>query len=102
MISRIVGIRIWNREIFRHLLQHGKTHGDMKPVDDMLCPRGQPLGPRPYRVAAIGDESDGLMVYDRPRLCENHRRPVQSGGRRQKNPLWFDSVHSSWVNVIRI
>ena len=43
MISRIVGIRIWNRETFRYLLQHGKAHGDMKPVDDMLCPRVQPI-----------------------------------------------------------
>jgi hypothetical protein len=71
MIIRTVGIRIWNRETFRHLLQHGKTHGDMKPVDDMLCPRVQPLGPRPYRVAAIGDESDGLMVYDALRFQDS-------------------------------
>ena len=38
----------------------------------------------------------------RPRLCENYRRPDQSDGTRQKIPLWFDSVHFSWVSFIRI
>src|SRR3981081_1621653 len=40
--------------------------------------------------------------YSRPRLCENHRRPDQSDGTRQKIPLWFESVHFSWVSFIRI
>ena len=64
VIIWIVGICIGNRDTFRHLLQHRKAHGDMKPIDHVLSPRMQSLGPRSYRVAAIGHEGDRLMVHE--------------------------------------
>src|SRR5258708_21649286 len=64
MIIGIVGVCIRNRDAFGHLLQHGKAHSDVKPIDDMLSPRMQSLGPRSHRVPAIGDEGDGLMVHE--------------------------------------
>jgi hypothetical protein len=49
-------------------------------------------------IKALRDANES----SRPRLCENHRRPDQSDGTRQKIPPWFDSVHFSWVVFIRI
>ena len=63
VIIGIVGICIGNRDTFGHLLQHRKAHGDVKPIDHVFSPRMQSLGPRSYRVAAIGHEGDGLMVH---------------------------------------
>jgi hypothetical protein len=45
---------------------------------------------------------DAVNSRSRPSLCENHRRPDQSDGTRQKIALWFDAVHFSWVSFIRI
>jgi hypothetical protein len=68
VITGIIRICIGNRDTFRHLLQHRKSHGDMEPIDDVLGPRMQSLGPRSHRVAAIGHEGDRLMVHEPLRL----------------------------------
>jgi hypothetical protein len=65
----------------------------------------RPMQIRPHRcwIWPVCVELPGAVPSaigaSRPRLCENHRRPDQSDGTRQKNPLWFDSVHFSWVSL---
>ena len=55
------GLLVILGDAFCKLAEHGNSHGDVKPVENVLAARADPFGERPDLLTAVGKKSDVLI-----------------------------------------
>ncbi len=55
------GLLVIMDDAFCKLAEHGNSHGDVKPVENVLAARADPFGKRPNLLAAVRQEGDVLI-----------------------------------------